>query len=129
MTGGKVVVLGPTDKNFAAGMSGGVAYVLDEDNRLYRNLNKEQILVEQIEIPAEKEDLKNIIAEHVARTGSKKGEKILSSFDEYLPKFKKIIPGDYKKILMRTVSYEEKGFSKEEAQIEAFNDLVNGKKG
>ncbi|MCQ2540826.1 MAG: glutamate synthase large subunit [Lachnospiraceae bacterium] len=129
MTGGKVVVLGPTDKNFAAGMSGGIAYVLDEDNRLYRNLNKEQILVETIESTKEKEELKAIIEEHVKRTGSKKGQVVLDDFTAYLGKFKKIIPGDYKKIVNKTAAYEERGLSREEAQIEAFNELVNVKKG
>ena len=95
MTGGVVVILGPTGKNFAAGMSGGIAYVLDEENRLYRNLNKQMVGMEQVERAEDIEELKKLIGEHVKYTGSAKGKKILRSFEEYLPHFKMIIPTDY----------------------------------
>ena len=99
MTGGRAVILGPTGKNFAAGMSGGIAYVLDEDNHLYRNLNKDLVLMEKVEIKADKLELKEILEKHLKYTGSKKAKKVLDNFEEYLPKFKKIIPVDYKKLL------------------------------
>ncbi|MCR5398423.1 MAG: glutamate synthase large subunit [Lachnospiraceae bacterium] len=120
MTGGRAVILGPTGKNFAAGMSGGIAYVLDEDNQLYRNLNKELVLMEQIDNKGEKQELEEILKKHVKYTGSKKAKTILDHFDEYLPKFKKIIPADYKKLLHLISGYEEQGMSREKAQIEAF---------
>ncbi len=101
MTGGRAVVLGPTGKNFAAGMSGGIAYVLDEKNRLYRNLNKEMVLMEKIENQADKDELKEILENHVKYTGSLKAKMILEQFEEYLPKFKKIIPEEYKKVTQR----------------------------
>lgn len=128
MTGGKVVVLGPTDKNFAAGMSGGIAYVLDENNQLYRNLNKELVLMEKVESKYEQEELKEIIEEHVKATNSAKGKAILADFEQVLPKFKKIIPADYKELIAISTSYEEQGMSKENAQIEAFYTCMNEKK-
>ncbi|MDO4475270.1 MAG: glutamate synthase large subunit [Lachnospiraceae bacterium] len=124
MTGGVVVVLGPTDKNFAAGMSGGIAYVLDEDGRLYRNLNKELVLTEKVE-GSDQEELRRMIEKHVACTGSRKGQMILDQFEEYLPKFKKIIPSDYKKIVESIALYEAKGCTEDEAKINAFYKLVN----
>ncbi|MBR4993626.1 MAG: glutamate synthase large subunit [Lachnospiraceae bacterium] len=121
MTGGKVAVIGPTGKNFAAGMSGGVAYVLDEENHLYRNLNKEMVLMEQVESKVDVAELKEMLENHVKYTSSKKAAKILKDFDEYLPKFKKIIPADYKKLLHLIHGFEEQGMSSEQAAIEAFN--------
>ena len=120
MTGGRVVVLGPTGKNFAAGMSGGVAYVLDEKNCLYRNLNKEMVLMEKVETPYDKETLRRMLENHVAYTGSQKAAMVLERFEEYLPKFKKIIPEDYKKMLQFSSQFEEQGMSQEQAQIEGF---------
>jgi glutamate synthase (ferredoxin) len=121
MTGGCAVVIGPTGKNFAAGMSGGVAYVLDEDNHLYRNLNKELVLMEQVESKADVAELKDMLKKHVKHTKSKKATKILEEFDEYLPKFKKIIPADYKSLMHLIHTFEEQGMNSEEAAIEAFN--------
>ena len=120
MTGGRVVVLGPTGKNFAAGMSGGVVYVLDEESCLYKNLNKEMVLMEKVEMKFDKEELKSMIEAHVANTSSRKGKEVLEHFTEYLSKFKKIIPGDYKKLIQLSSQFEEQGMSREEAQIEAF---------
>ena len=99
MTGGCVVVLGPTGKNFAAGMSGGIAYVLE---------------------------LKGLIQEHVAYTNSEKGKRILDHFSEYLPKFKKIVPHDYRRMMNAIVQMEEKGLNSEQAQIEAFYVNIRG---
>lgn len=120
MTGGCVVVLGRTGKNFAAGMSGGVAYVLDEDNDLYKRLNKEMVSSYEITSKYDVQELKEMIREHVAMTGSAKGREVLEHFGEYLPKFKKIIPHDYERVLKTIVQMEEKGLSAEQAQIEAF---------
>ena len=124
MTGGRVVVLGATGKNFAAGMSGGIAYVLDEKSNLYRNLNKEMISIELVESKYDIAELKNMIEKHVAHTGSEKGKEILTHFDEYLPKFKKIIPNDYKRMMMLSAQMEDKGLSSEQAQIEAFYESM-----
>ena len=120
MTGGRVVVIGKVGKNFAAGMSGGIAYVLDEDSDLYMKLNKEMVYSEEITNKYDVFELKGMIQEHVNYTNSEKGKLILDNFKEYLPKFKKIIPHDYHRMLMSIVQMEEKGLSSEQAQIEAF---------
>ena len=120
MTGGRVAVLGKTGKNFAAGMSGGIAYVLDEDSDLYLRLNKEMVSSYEITSKYDVLELKEMIKEHVALTNSEKGKEILDHFKEYLPKFKKIIPHDYERMLKAIVQMEEKGLSAEQAQIEAF---------
>ena len=120
MTGGRVVVLGRTGKNFAAGMSGGVAYVLDDDTTLYKRVNKQLVSLEPVTNKYDVLELKQMITEHVAYTNSKKGKEVLDNFGEYLPKFKKIMPHDYKKMLNIIVQMEEKGLSSEQAQIEAF---------
>ncbi len=126
MTGGVVVILGPTGKNFAAGMSGGVAYVLDENNRLYRNLNEQLVDMETVENKSDREELMRIITEHVKHTGSEFGQKILDSFDEYVPHFKKVIPSDYREILRLIARFEEQGEDRETARIEAFRTFVGG---
>ena len=120
MTGGCVVVLGGTGKNFAAGMSGGVVYVLDEDRELYMRVNKELVEFTEVTSKSDAEKIKTLIEEHVQATGSPKGREILSSFGDYLPKFKKIIPHDYKTIIQSIAAFEGKGLSLEEAKIEAF---------
>ena len=127
MTGGRVVVIGKTGKNFAAGMSGGVAYVLDEDRDLYTKLNKEMVLFSEVTEKYDIIELKELIEEHVKATNSAKGKKILKNFDEYLPKFKRIIPHDYKKMMTAIVAMEEKGLSSSQAQIEAFYQIVKNK--
>ena len=111
MTGGRVVVLG---------MSGGIAYVLDEGNDLYKRLNKEMVSSSEITSKYDVLELKSMIQEHVALTNSAKGKEVLDNFGEYLPKFKKIIPHDYERVLKTIVQMEEKGLSAEQAQIEAF---------
>ncbi len=120
MTGGRVVVLGPIGKNFAAGMSGGVAYVLDEESTLYRNLNKAMVSMEKVESKFDREELYRLIGAHVQHTGSPKGRRILAAFSEYLPRFKKIIPNDYKRLVQLASQFEEQGVTPEQAQIEAF---------
>ena len=120
MTGGRVVVLGRTGKNFAAGMSGGIAYVLDEGNDLYKRLNKEMVSSGELTSKYDVLELKEMIQEHVRLTNSAKGKKILEDFEAYVPKFKKIIPYDYARVLKTIVQMEEKGLSAEQAQIEAF---------
>ncbi len=128
MTGGKVVVLGRTGKNFAAGMSGGIAYVLDMENDLYKRLNKEMIHVEAVSDKYEIGELKQMIMDHVNYTNSEIGKRILDKFNEYLPKFKKIIPKDYEKMMNTIVAMEEKGLTSEQATIEAFYKIKNGGK-
>ena len=124
MTGGYAAVLGKTGKNFAAGMSGGVAYVLDEDRDLYMKLNKELVLVSEVTEKADVEKLKLMLEEHLQATGSEKAKTILSDFVNWLPKFKKIIPRDYKKIMEEIAAFEGKGLNEDEARIEAFYSIT-----
>ena len=119
MTGGKVGVLGRTVKICGACMSGGIAYVLDESNDLYKRLNKEMINIETLTDKYEINELKQLIMDHVNNTNSEVGKRILDDFAGYLPKFKKIIPHDYERVLKTIVQMEEKGLSAEQAQIEA----------
>lgn len=127
MTGGRVVVLGKTGKNFAAGMSGGIAYVLDTENMLYRNINKAMISIEQVENKYDRQELRNLIEAHVKATGSELGKKILDNFAYYLPHFKKLIPDEYKRMLTLSAKLEEKGLTGEQAQMEAFYESIGVK--
>ena len=127
MTGGRVAVLGGTGKNFAAGMSGGVAYVLDMENDLYTRVNKEMVHIEHVTTKIDVGELKSMIEEHVANTNSELGKKILDNFTEYLPKFKKIIPIDYERMLTTILQMEEQGMSSEQAKTEAFYAIKEGR--
>ena len=127
MTGGRVVILGTTGKNFAAGMSGGIAYVLDQDSDLYKKVNKSMVKIERVTNKYDVQELKSMIKEHTAYTNSEIGKEILDHFKDYLPKFKKIIPEDYEKMMSAILQMEEKGLSAEQAKIEAFNQIKNGR--
>ena len=127
MTGGRVAILGKTGKNFAAGMSGGVAYVLDMDSDLYTKVNKQMVNIEKVTSKFDVSELKGMIEEHVAATNSETGKEILDHFKEYLPKFKKIIPRDYERMLTRILQLEEKGLSSEQAKTEAFYAIKEGR--
>ena len=126
MTGGRVVVLGPTGKNFAAGMSGGVAFVLDEHRDLYLRLNKSLVSMEAVTEPHDIAELRGLIEAHAEATGSVKAKHILEQFEHYLPLFKKILPHDYDRMLRTIAQYEERGMTREQAQVEAF--YVNTRK-
>ena len=127
MTGGRVVVLGPTGRNFAAGMSGGVAYVLDEGRDFYLRLNKALVSMELVTEQHDIAELKSLIQAHADATGSPKAKRILDDFDAWLPKFKKILPHDYDRMLRTIARYEERGMSREQAQVEAFYANTRGK--
>ncbi len=120
MTGGTVLILGKTGKNFAAGMSGGIVYVLDESHDLYLRVNKELVNFDTV---TEKHDIlviKNMLNEHLEATSSPLAKRILDNFDSYSDKFKKIMPVDYNRMLQSISQMEEKGMSREQAEIEAF---------
>ncbi|MCF8358998.1 MAG: glutamate synthase large subunit [Prolixibacteraceae bacterium] len=112
MTGGRVVVLGKTGRNFAAGMSGGIAYVLDIDGDFDYYCNKGLVELEKVEDRADVVELQGMISEHLTQTRSKLAAKILTNWDEYLPRFVKVIPFEYKKIL------EEEKLRKIERELE-----------
>jgi glutamate synthase domain-containing protein 3 len=98
MTGGRVVVLGPTGRNFAAGMSGGIAYVLDEDSTFESRCNMELVGFDQISADDARE-LRELVAEHAQRTGSPVAERVLAQWSQLLSKFVKVMPHDYKRAL------------------------------
>ena len=120
MTGGRAVILGRTGKNFAAGMSGGIAYVLDEEHDLYTRLNKSLVSLEAVIADDDISELKTIIEEHAQATDSEKAKAILADFESYIPRFKKVIPHDYSKIQSTVSKLEKSGISHEKAEIEAF---------
>ncbi|RKQ93949.1 glutamate synthase (NADH) large subunit [Solirubrobacter pauli] len=98
MTGGRAIILGPTGRNFAAGMSGGVAYVLDEDDTFGERCNMGLVGFDEIS-ESDAIELRNLIEEHGERTGSTVAQRILAAWDEFLPRFKKVMPHDYKRAL------------------------------
>ena len=120
MTGVRVAILGRTGKNFAAGMSGGIAYVLDESHDLYLRLNKEMVTMSSLVEKHDILELEDMLRNHVKETNSPLGKKILDNFEAYIPNFKKVIPNDYSKMLIAIAQMEEKGMTREQADIEAF---------
>ena len=124
MTGGRAVILGMTGKNFAAGMSGGIAYVLDREHTLYLRMNKDMASLTEVTEKCDAEELHAILSDYVAETGSVFGKEILDYYEEYLPDFKKIVPNDYQRMLTAISHYEEKGFDHENAIYEAFREVA-----
>lgn len=123
MTGGKAVILGSTGKNFAAGMSGGVAYVLDEDHSLYKNINKEMVSYAAVTDKYDIAELKELISDYKEATSSAKAAYILEHFDEMIKDFKKVIPNGYSKMLRLISKYEAQGIEYDLAVQEAFEDM------
>ncbi|MEQ9356614.1 glutamate synthase large subunit [Coleofasciculus chthonoplastes] len=122
MTGGKVVVLGATGRNFAAGMSGGVAYVLDEKGDFATRCNTQMSDLEKLEDEEEIEIIHQMIAKHVEYTKSQLGLTILANWTEMVPKFVKVIPRDYKRVLACLNKAEEAGLSGDDALTAAFEE-------
>jgi glutamate synthase (NADPH) large chain len=98
MTGGVVVVLGPTGRNFAAGMSGGVAFVLDEDGRFEKLCNKDMVSLEPVESEEDRELLRGMVERHARWTGSTPAERVLAGWEALLPSFVKVMPDDLKRV-------------------------------
>ena len=120
MTGGRVVVLGRTGRNFAAGMSGGIAYVLDEAGDFHRILNREMVGSGKLEDPAEVELVRKMIERHVRFTGSRRGQLVLDAWPEFLPRFVRVVPHDYSRVLEAERAMRAKGLSPEDAEMAAF---------
>ena len=99
MTGGVLVVLGPTGRNFAAGMSGGFAYILDEDGTFHHRCNQEMVDLEPVVEEDDVSMLRDLITEHLEKTGSANARRVLQAWDEMLPRFVKIFPRDYRRVL------------------------------
>jgi glutamate synthase (ferredoxin) len=122
MTGGKVVVLGSTGRNFAAGMSGGVAYILDETGDFATRCNRSMVGLEKLEEPEEISDLYEMIQRHADYTKSEKASEVLASWEEMVPKFVKVMPKDYKRVIQALKKALEAGLSGDDALSAAFEE-------
>jgi glutamate synthase (ferredoxin) len=125
MTGGRVVVLGRTGRNFAAGMSGGIAYVLDEKGTFPGHCNKEMVNLERLVDAAEIEEVKRMIQRHANYTQSALAQRVLANWNELLPRFVKVMPKDYQRMLAAFKEVEAAGLSGEEAVMAAFEQNKN----
>ncbi|NCJ08368.1 glutamate synthase large subunit [Synechococcales cyanobacterium C] len=122
MTGGKVVILGATGRNFAAGMSGGVAYILDEQGDFATRCNQAMVALESLEDAEEIADLRQMIQRHVDLTGSQKGAQVLATWSERVPQFVKVMPKDYKRVLEAIAAAMASGLSGDDALTAAFEE-------
>jgi glutamate synthase (ferredoxin) len=120
MTGGRVVVLGPTGRNFAAGMTGGVAYVLDDDRDFAKRCNKEMVQLRVLDEAEELELVKGLVFRHAQLTGSARAAKILVDWDYFAPRFVCVVPNDYRRVLEAQRKMRETGMSPDEAEMAAF---------
>jgi len=120
MTGGRVVVLGPTGKNFAAGMSGGVAYVLDEDGKFAARCNKEMVGLSRLEDAQEIAQVRALVEKHAALTESVCARRALDNWEHTLRQLVRVMPHDYRRVLEAQARMREQGMSQEEAELAAF---------
>jgi glutamate synthase (ferredoxin) len=124
MTGGRVVILGPAGRNFAAGMSGGIAYVLDEQGDFPTRCNLQMVGLEKLMEADEIEQVWKMIQRHQAYTRSALAARVLASWQTLVPKFVKVIPKDYKRVLQSLKRVQESGLSGDEAIMAAFEENV-----
>ncbi len=122
MTGGRVVVLGPTGRNFGAGMSGGTAYVFDETGDFLKRLNPQMVDVDRVTDAEDAAALRALIQRHAELTGSAKAQRILDAWATALPKFARVIPKDYKRVLACLKRAHDQGLSGDEAVMAAFEE-------
>jgi glutamate synthase (ferredoxin) len=122
MTGGRAIILGATGRNFAAGMSGGVAYVLDEQGDFATRCNTQMVGLETLTDPEEIADLRESIERHVKYTRSTKGSKVLADWTAMVPKFVKVMPKDYKRVLQAIKDALASGLSGDDALNAAFEE-------
>jgi glutamate synthase (NADPH/NADH) large chain len=120
MTGGKVIVLGPTGRNFAAGMSGGFAYVLDEDGTFPSRCNQSMVGIYPLDDPEEIEKVRTLVRHHAEATQSQKAWKVLALWDSILPKWVKVLPHDFKRALEAEDKVRALGLTEDEAEMAAF---------
>ncbi len=118
MTGGRVVVLGPTGRNFGAGMSGGVAYVYDPDRSFRRRCNFDMVEVEPT-VPEDREWLRDIVARHEAETGSAVAARLVADWERTAEDMVKVMPRDYRRVLEATARANEEGTSVDQAVMAA----------
>ena len=119
MTGGRVVVLGPTGRNFGAGMSGGIAYVLDESGDFPRRCNRDMVELERMD-REDAGEVRLMIERHLAATGSERAAAVLADWLHMAPRFVKVMPKDYKRMLRALRDIERSGLSGDAAIMAAF---------
>ena len=124
MTGGRVVVIGATGRNFAAGMSGGIAYILDVKGIFPSHCNKQMVELERLEMPEEIAEVRGLIACHAELTGSHRAKQVLDLWEEMVSKFVKVMPKDYKRVLQSLERVKSSGLSGEQAIMAAFEENV-----
>ena len=124
MTGGRVVVLGRTGRNFAAGMSGGIAYVLDEAGDFATRCNKELVGLEKLADPDEIEEIWKLVQRHQACTTSERAAKILGDWKNLVPKFVKVLPKDYARVLQSLRKVQSQGLTGDQAIMAAFEENI-----
>jgi glutamate synthase (ferredoxin) len=122
MTGGRVIVLGPAGRNFGAGMSGGVAYVLDERGDFAMNANKDMIDIGPLEEPEEIAAVRAMIERHLKYTNSARAKHVLENWDTFIPSFVQVMPRDYKRMLACIARAHEQGLSGDDAIMVAFEE-------
>jgi glutamate synthase domain-containing protein 3 len=125
MTGGRVVILGHSGRNFAAGMSGGIAYVLDREGDFYQRVNMEMVSLERLKDYDEIEALRLMVLNHAKYTDSKRAWDILAVWPEMVPQFVKVLPNDYKRMLQAIEQAKATGLDQDEAEIAAFAANMN----
>ena len=123
MTGGRVVVLGPTGRNFAAGMSGGIAYVLDEAGDFATRCNQEMVLLTALDAAGAAE-VQALIRRHIEHTGSGRGQTILAYWDELSPRFVKVYPRDYQRMVEILDRVQSTGLTGDDAIMAAFQENI-----
>ena len=112
--------------HFAAGMSGGIAYVYDPDNTFYEHVNKELVEYKNVKSRYDEDQLKEMIQKHYQYTNSNVAKKILDDFGNEVAHFKKVVPHDYKRMMSLISSFEQQGLTNEQAKVEAFNAFKKG---
>ena len=122
MTGGRVVVLGRAGRNFGAGMSGGVAYVLDDAGDFAQRVNPQMVGLEKLEEDEEVAAVRGLIQQHLHYTGSERARELLDGWAASAPKFVKVMPKDYKRVLSSVKRAQSQGLSGEEAIMAAFEE-------
>jgi len=122
MTGGRVVVLGATGRNFGAGMSGGVAYVLDVTGQFATRVNRQMVDVEALTDPEETAAVQAMIRAHLDHTGSERARQVLDAWEAERPRFVKVMPRDYKRVLASIRRAHEQGLTGDEAIMVAFEE-------
>jgi glutamate synthase (ferredoxin) len=131
MTGGRVVVIGKTGRNFAAGMSGGVAYVLDESSEggaagggFERVCNKELVQLFPLSDPAEIAEIRQLLERHLEYTASPRAKCLLDDWKTTVSRFVRVVPNDYRRVIEAQARMREKGLSQDEAEMAAFDENV-----